>query len=75
MRELTDKQIKHMTNRFLQWRLPDHFCPDGGISFEADFNQHTAYPAKHTPIGTNLFTVAQAEDMIRHMLDGLPPCE
>src|SRR5206468_1984762 len=32
---LTDEQIKHMVNRFLAWRLPEHFNPDCGIHFDA----------------------------------------
>lgn len=69
---LTDAQIKHMVDRFLSWRLPKDFNPDAGISFERDYNQHTPWPAKHEPVGTNLLTATQAEAMIRHMLEGLP---
>jgi hypothetical protein len=29
---MTDAQIKHMTERFLGWKLPENFNPDGGIS-------------------------------------------
>lgn len=35
-REMTEDQIKHMVNRFLQWKLPEHFRPDAGISFKAE---------------------------------------
>jgi len=72
MDTITDEQIKHMVNRFLGWRLPANFHPDAGISFKAEYNEHTAHPAKHEPIGTNLFDAEQAEAMIRYMLDGLP---
>ena len=69
---MTDEQIKHMVDRFLKWRLPEGFCPDGGISFKATFNEHTAHPMKHEPVGTNLFDATQAQAMVRHMIEGLP---
>lgn len=69
---MTDAQIKHMVDRFLTWKLPDHFNPDGGISFKKTFNEHTAHPMKHEPSGTNLFDATQADAMVRHMIDGLP---
>ncbi len=68
---MTDAQIKHMVNRFLGWRLPDNFHPDAGISFQPLFNQDTAWPGKHEPVGTNLFTADQAEAMIRYMIEGM----
>ena len=70
--KLTDEQIKYMTQRFLNWRLPEHFNPDCGISFTTDYNVNTPYPAKHEPVGTNLFSADQAEQMIRHMAEGMP---
>lgn len=69
---MTEEQIKHMVGRFLGWKLPENFRPDGGISFEANYNQNTAWPAKHEPSGTNLFDATQADAMVRHMLEGLP---
>ena len=65
---MNDEQIKAMVLRFLQWRLPADFAPDGGISFKATFNEHTAHPMRHEPVGTNLFNAVQAEAMVRHML-------
>lgn len=67
---MNDEQIKAMVLRFLQWRLPADFAPDGGISFKATFNEHTAHPMRHEPVGTNLFNAVQAEAMVRHMLEG-----
>lgn len=67
---MTDDQIKRMVNRFLQWRLPENFAPDGGISFKPTFNELTAHPMRHEPVGTNLFNAVQAEAMVRHMLGG-----
>lgn len=69
---MTNDQIKHMVNRFLCWKLPEHFRPDAGISFEPDYNVGTPWPMKHEPSGTNLFDAKQAEVMIRHLIDGLP---
>ena len=56
--------IKHMRDRFLAWRLPEDFAPDGGIEF--------SQRGPHGPTGTNLFTAVQAEAMIRHMLECAP---
>lgn len=69
---MTEEQIKHMVNRFLGWRLPESFNPDGGISFKKTFNEHTAHPMKHEPSGTNLLDATQAEEMVRYMVEGIP---
>ena len=69
---MTDEQIKHMVNRFLTWRLPDNFNPDGGISFKRHFNEYTDHPMRHKPFGTNLFDYTQAEEMVRYMVDQIP---
>jgi hypothetical protein len=69
---MTDAQVKHMVNRFLGWRLPENFNPDAGISFKQTFNEHTAHPMKHEPIGTNLFDATQADAMVRYMIKGTP---
>src|SRR5271168_2436642 len=75
--ELRDRErdalVKHMVNRFLEWRLPEHFSPDAGISFNpkynAEFNAARGKPpARHQPMGTNLFDATQAEEMVRYML-------
>ncbi len=60
-----EAKIKHMVNRFLAWRLPDDFNPDGGISFKRTFNENTPYPSKNEPTGTNLLNYSQAEEMVR----------
>lgn len=69
---MTEDQIKHLTSRFLNWRLPENFAPDAGISFKPEFNEHTAHPMRHQPYGTNLLDYTQAEAMVRHMVEGLP---
>ena len=69
---LTEDQIKYMVDRFLNWKLPEDFHPDAGISFKATFNEHTPCPMKHEPSGTNLLNATQATAMVRYMIDGLP---
>jgi hypothetical protein len=69
---MTEEQIEHMVQRFLSWRLPENFHPDGGITFKAAFNEHTAHPMKHEPTGTNLLDATQAKAMVRHMIEGMP---
>lgn len=69
---LNEDQIKHMANRFLNWRLPEHFSPDAGISFDPVFNKGTQYEGLHQPTGTNLFGYDDAVAMVCHMAEGLP---
>lgn len=72
---ITDDQIKHMAERFLGWRLPDPWYPDGGITFESRYNVNNQYgwpEGKREPTGTNLFDYTQAVAMVRHMIEGLP---
>lgn len=68
---MTDEQIKHMVNRFLNWKLPDNFNPDGGISFEPIASQGTLHSYIRNPVGTNLLDATQAEAMVRHMVEGM----
>ena len=81
--ELRDRErdalVKHMVNRFLGWRLPEHFRPDAGISFNPEYNiEYSAArgltPPRHQPSGTNLFDATQAEAMVRYMLEGCMAC-
>jgi len=67
-----DDQIKHMVGRFLAWRLPENFAPDGGVVFTAQYGLGTPWPGTHRPTGTNLLDWTQAEAMVRHMIEGLP---
>lgn len=69
---MTDEQIKHMAQRFLAWKLPSDFNPDGGVSFQRTFNAGTPHEFKAEPVGTNLLTATQAEAMIRHLVAELP---
>jgi hypothetical protein len=68
---MTEDQIKHMVNRFLQWKLPETFNPDGGISFTRVFCVDSRMMVRE-PIGTNVFDAVQAEEMVRHMIEGMP---
>lgn len=70
--KMTNEQIKHMVNRFLGWKLPESFSPDGGISFKKTFNDHLPNPPKNEPTGTNLFDVDEASAMVRYMIEGIP---
>lgn len=69
---MTEEQIKHMVSRFLSWKLPENFNPDGGISFERECNVNTPWPSKREPVGTNLLDYNQADSMIRHIIKDIP---
>jgi hypothetical protein len=63
--------IKRMVDRFLGWKLPENFSPDGGISFEKIGNAGTTYEYTREPIGTNLLDAVQATAMVRYMVNGV----
>lgn len=63
--------IRQMVDRFLAWKLPADFDPDGGISFKPTYKNSHGDPVRRDPSGTNLFTGVQAEAMVRHMLGAL----
>ena len=69
---MSEAQIKYMVDRFLGWKLPEDFSPDGGVSFKRTFNEGTAHPMRHEPSGTNLFDSRQADAMVRYLIDGMP---
>lgn len=56
-----------MVNRFLAWKLPDDFNPDGHIVLESSSH----FLGATWPIGTNLFSARQARAMLEHILQ--PP--
>jgi hypothetical protein len=63
--------IRVLANRFLSWKLPKDFSPDAGIAFKPTKPYAgDEYGNSWWPIGTNLFNAAQAEEMVRHMLNG-----
>lgn len=69
--KMTNEQIDYMVNRFLSWKLPADFSPDGGVTFK-QVSSPAPLRSMHWPVGTNLLTYAQAREMVRHMLEGLP---
>lgn len=69
---MTEDQIKYMVDRFLNWKLPENFNPDGGITFERLGNEGTAHQYTRQPSGTNLIDAAQANEMVRYMIEGMP---
>lgn len=63
-------QINRIVNRFLSWRLPENFSPDGGISFKKHGNEGTPHQYVNSPTGTNLFDFTQAYQMVEYLLQG-----
>jgi hypothetical protein len=66
------KPTEEMIGRFLQWKLPENFSPDAGISFKPTFNDHLDPPMRHEPTGTNLLDHQQAKDMLEFVLETIP---
>lgn len=65
----SEDELDQMVNRFLSWRLPDPWCPDGGIHFDADgAKKFDRRNMRYEPTGTNLFDATQARKMILHLL-------
>lgn len=63
--------MKKMVDRFLGWKLPESFNPDGGIVFTRVTNEGTAWAHKNEPVGTNVFTAVEARAMVEYMLEGI----
>lgn len=64
MTEVTDE----MVTRFLQWRIPDDFHPDGGINFNRAYAEE--YGEMCWPTGTNLLHAGQAKAMLEFVING-----
>lgn len=61
--------IDGMVNRFLGWKLPQHFYPDCYVSFDRE----KASQSPHGwPIGTNLLTAEQARKMFEYVMASTP---
>jgi len=58
---MTDFHLDAAVNRFLGWKLPDDFNPDGGITRNSKFNSLK-------PTGTNLLDATQAREMLAYVL-------
>lgn len=63
---MTKTLMDIMVEKFLQWKLPADFVPDGGISFkkESDYDHPEHGRTKFEPTGTNLFHAGQARAML-----------
>ena len=66
---MKSNQIEYMVGRFLNWKLPENFRPDAGISYT---RPNYAPEVDARPSGTNLLDATQADAMVRFMIDGLP---
>lgn len=64
-------EIDEIVNRFLCWKLPEHFSPDCGISFKqySDYEHPVFGRNKYEPVGTNLFSADQAKAMFEYVLE------
>ncbi|WP_052435653.1 hypothetical protein [Bradyrhizobium japonicum] len=70
---MTEEQIKHLVDRFLSWHLPRDFNPDGGIRFSRAVPASADRPIiQDMPTGTNLLDARQADELVRHMIEGMP---
>ena len=54
---------EEMVGRFLSWKLPKDFAPDGGISFKE---------SAWWPSGTNLLHAGQAKEMLQEVVGCAP---
>ncbi len=61
-REMEKTMIDQMVDRFLGWRLPYDFAPDGGVRFTPPPKERPTW----WPTGTCLLTAAQAKAMFEH---------
>ena len=72
------KVTKEMVDRFLGWKLPENFSPDGGVSFartvntyiDGQFVKDAPRRKQDWPVGTNLLDADQARQMLEHVLGG-----
>jgi hypothetical protein len=65
VKEWEKLDLKLAASRFLGWKLPKDFQPDGGIRFATNYE----YESPHWPVGTNLLTYEQAVAMLEHCLE------
>lgn len=77
------RSVDALVQRFLGWKLPADFAPDGGVTFERSYNvpgdgggvvtkQRLPDDPGRWPIGTNILNAEQARAMIMHLLAGEP---
>ena len=65
-----DDVIEQAVSRFLSWKLPKDFHPDGGMVFIP--TKGRGHDSPHWPCGTNLFNAQQARAMLRYVLAKAP---
>lgn len=58
-----DEIAKAAADKFMSWKLPKDFGPDCHIGFDSVKASQSSWP-----IGTNLLTHAQAQEMFKHCL-------
>jgi len=58
-------KIGKMVDRFLGWKLPTDFSPDGGVTLTPS---HVTPSSPLWPTGTNLLTADQARQMFEHAI-------
>ena len=63
--------VPMLVDRFLAWKLPEDFAPDGGISFTLISKDHPEW----WPTGTCLLNAPQATAMFEHLLGIDPPLQ
>ena len=62
-----------MVNRFLAWKLPADFNPDGGITFAKEYNHASPVGVQiREPSGTNLLDADQAREMLEAVIQPAP---
>jgi hypothetical protein len=64
--KMSKMNIDKMVDRFLNWRLPNDFAPDCGISFNPAPDAMGYEPT--WPVGTNLLTAVQAKQMLSEVV-------
>ena len=67
---MPDDVVEQAVNRFLSWKLPKDFRPDGGVVFIP--TKGRGYDSPHWPCGTNLLNAQQAREMLRYVLAAAP---
>jgi len=68
---MTKPLIDQAVDRFLGWKLPEDFAPDGGVTFKPIFNEGTPHQFRSAPTGTNLLHAGQAKAMLEYVAEPL----
>jgi hypothetical protein len=62
---ISEERLRKMVDRFIGWKIPQSFGPDGYITFDREKAKASVY----WPTGTNLLSCTEAEEMLRYMLE------